>query len=367
VIDERLPGLLRELADDVDGPPLARAAWAGAARVRRRRRVAAATVAAAAVAGVVPLVARTVPASPPAAEATSAPGPTAAPVETPPRVRLGPARDAVAGLPALAHRLAALDRLPATAAALSDDPAGRILAAAQRDDGPVLLLGRDGRWRQVDPVAGRRPRLAPTSISPDGGRLALAQDGGVVLVDLRTGADRQLPITGSVAQAVESVAWLADGTHVVVGGDRGDVVLSTADGGQRAAEPRDRALAVGGTPEDGEIRQWYGGAWRSGGRVAGTGFRAGDDQQVLGVADAATGRVTHVLELPYGVPPATRSNGCCATLGWLDAGTVLFRDGGHVLAWRPDDGDVRRVARLPGTSGTGRDAGTDVTLAIAAG
>jgi hypothetical protein len=70
--------------------------------------------------------------------------------------------------------------------------------------------------------------------------------------------------------------------------------------------------------------------------------------------------------LPFGTPSATRSNGCCATLGWLDEQTVLLRDGGQVLAWRFTTGAVYRVARLPATTAQGSDPGYDTAIALAA-
>jgi hypothetical protein len=71
--------------------------------------------------------------------------------------------------------------------------------------------------------------------------------------------------------------------------------------------------------------------------------------------------------LPIGGPGRSRSNGCCATLGWLDAQTVLLRDGGRLLAWQPGrpGSDLSTVARLPGSSDTGADAGYDIALALA--
>jgi hypothetical protein len=355
-MDERLADLLHEIVADVDAPPLARAAWEGAARVRRRRRIAAAAAATAVVAGVVPVLAQTgdgtsLPARPvtppPAGGTTPDDGAT-------PRAQPGPERADVPSLPGLQTLLADLGTLPGSAVELAEEPAPRLFAAAQRPGGPVLVIGMDRRWRQVGTPAGGRPLLSPTSISSDGTRLALSQPGNVVLVDVHTGRLHRLPVTGPMARSTQPVSWLGD-QEVLVGEGAGQVVLSVADGRQRSIyAPRDQR-AVG---------QWYSGPWPNGDRIAATGFRHGDDAQVVAVFDAATGRVQQLLDLPYGTPPATRSNGCCATLGWLDDETVLLRDGGYVLAWRPDSGEVLRIARLPGTSTEGADPGYDTTLAV---
>lgn len=358
MIDERLPDLLHEIVADVDAPPLARAAWAGAARVRRRRRVAAAAAATVVVAGVVPLFVQT-------RDGTSFPArpvtPPTAGRTTPddgatPQAQLGPERAQVPALPALQTPLADLGTLPGSAVELAEEPAPRLLAAAQRPGGPVLVLGMDHRWRQVGTPAGDRPLLSPTSISNDGTRLALSQPGYLVLVDVRTGRLRRLTVTGPMARSAEPVSWLGD-EEVRVGEGADQVVLSVADGTQRPGD-------VNALRDGRAVRQWYSGPWPNGDRIAVTGFRQGDDAQVVAVLDAATGRVQHLLDLPYGTPQAARSNGCCATLGWLDAETVLLRDGGCVLAWRPESGAVLRIARLPGTSTEGADPGYDITLAV---
>jgi hypothetical protein len=392
VIEERLPGLLAELAEDVDAPPMGRAAWVGARRVRRRRMLLAAASSAAGVAALTAVVTlaagtRDLPPEPAGTPTrTATPSPDAA---REPRVLAGPRRGEVAALPVLDTPLAALNALPVTAPEISTAPLPRVVAAGQRPGGPVLLAGPDGAWRRVEDLGGEPATLGPASISPDGGRVALVQPGGLVVVDASTGESRLLEIRGPAAKSLQAVAWLADGTHVVVGGDAGDVVVSTADGTQGSTTLRAGELATGrvgeptveltGTgfvvhpvataplvvPLSGSgVEQWYGGAWPEAGRVAGTGFRPGSEEQAVAVVDTPSGRVTHLLELPYGGPPDVRSQGCCATLGWLDPDTVLLRDGGHVLAWRPASAEVLRVARLPEATTRGADPGYDVTVAV---
>ena len=138
------------------------------------------------------------------------------------------------------------------------------------------------------------------------------------------------------------LAWLPDGEHIAVSGDNGSGVLSTIDGSYRPAGDTMFGLAVSepGEPvvqmatselvqdagtgerqtyvtgEEVKLKGWYGAVWVSNSMVARTSFLA-DGEQAIALIDLATARVTHVLTLPTGATPDVRSNGCCATLGWL--------------------------------------------------
>jgi hypothetical protein len=218
----------------------------------------------------------------------------------------------------------------------------------------------------------------------------LAQGNGLLLIDATTGNRRTLPVPGTIGR-VDSLLWLPDGDGVAVSGDGGAGVVSTTDGSFRGTEDpvHERAVSPAGDPvvhvtaselvvqdagatvrrkyETGgqvTLDEWYGDGWVSGPRAARTGF-LGDGDQATFVIDVATARFTHALVLPSGAPPAVRSNGCCATLGWLDEQTVLLRDGGQVLAWRFTSNAVYRVARLPGTTAQGADPGYDAAIALA--
>jgi hypothetical protein len=394
VTDSRLGDLMHELVADVGGPPMARIAWARSVRIRRRRRSLAAAASGMLVAGLAfVLVGGLAPDAPTPKVAVSgttppvSPAPlAAAPGE--PRIQQGPARDKVGALPALRSPLAELSRVPTTAAALTDSPLPKAVAAVQRGAGPVLVLGPGNDWRAV-PGGG----LTSDTISPDGRRLALQSSDGVRVVDVTTGAVRFLPVPRSVTSRIDTVRWLADGKHLAVGGDAGSALLSVADGKVSPLDGLAHEIAVGqsddplvlvtrsvlvsrsedgretrreyGTGNDVELNMWDGTARQSGGRVAQTAFLRRDDTQAVAVIDLADGRVTDLLTLEFGSPEATRSYGCCETLGWADEQTVLLRDGGSVLAWRPAAGKLYLVAQLPGTAARGSDPGQNISVAIA--
>jgi hypothetical protein len=402
---------MADLVADIDGPPMTERAWRAGQRSRRRRAVGTAVAgvllvgAGVAVADAV-LSERSVSreANGGIRDATPSAGPPAALAPAPgePRVQTGPERAAVAGLPTLPTRFAALSSPPSSAEALSARPVSRIVAAVQAGDGPVLVLGQDGRWRQADngldlppdQDGNRPPWLVSTSISPDGRRLALVHGAGLLLIDATTGEHRLLPVPGSFGR-IDNMLWLPDGDRVAVSGDSGAGVVSTRDGSFESTEDPLHNLAVSrpgepavyldpaalvvqdarttvrrmyGTGARIVFDEWYGGGWVNGSSAVSAGFLGGrehDGEQATLVVDVTTARVTHLLTIPRGRPPAIRSNGCCAALGWLDDKTVLLRDGGQVLAWRYTSGAVYRVARLPGTTAQGADPGYDTTIALA--
>ena len=391
--DSRLHDLLSDLVEEVEpGPavPVAAQVWARVRRERRRRRV---TTAAGAsvlviVVGAVALAGRV-----PSGPAVSGFGPSRSPsvgvprsqIPSPdvgdpsgrPRLQFAPARRALDGLPFLQTDYAALSRVPADAPPLSGSPAARVIAAFQASDrGPVLVLGSDGRWRRVDtdlvPASdggNLSPALTSSAISPDGQQLAFPQPDALVVVDVTTGRSQRHETAGFM----ESVRWLPDG-QIAVGGDKGTVVWAPdgilTDVGYHA---RNLVSQVPGGPliemldtetlvhqlDGGTTRlplwtgdrinfdEWFAAGWLRRGRLARSGFLADTAEQVVVILDAATGRATQLLELSYGEAPDNRSIGCCATLGWLDDSTVLLRDGGQVLAWQPDSGELSRVARIP--------------------
>jgi hypothetical protein len=392
--ESRLRDLMADLVADVESPPMAQRAWRTGRRSRRQRLVAGLAAAAVLVAGAGTVIAG----GGLADRQLIGPSTPPAPAAGEPRVRIGPERAAVAGLPSLSSPFAALSGVPASAAALSGSPVARIIAAAQRLDGPVLVLGPGGVWRATDSVAAGEDGspglwLISTSISPDSRRLALGHRDGLLLVDATTGKQRPLPVPGAVGR-IDHLVWLPGGDRVAVSGDGGAGVVSTTDGAFRSSGERVHERAVSGpgdpvvhlaaselvvenagttvrrayrTGSRIELGQWYGAGWVHGASAAATAFLTGRDhhgEQAVLVIDAGTARVTHLLTLTAGRSPATRGNGCCATIGWLDAQTVLLRDGGQLLAWRFGSGEVFRVAKLPGST-RGADAGYDTAIALA--
>jgi len=389
--ESRLHELLADLVADVDSPPMTQRAWRAGRRSRRQRIAVTGAVGAVLLVGagvaVVErgLTAGLAPAGPTAAT-TSAPPP---PAFADPRVEVGPLRAAVGGLPAMSVQVSALSRIPSSAQALSGNPMSKIVAAAQPANRPVLALGNDGAWREVDGVPATPPlSLTSASISPDARRLALLRGDGLLLVDATTGDCRTLSVPATFGR-IDELTWMPDGESVAVSGDSGSGVVSTIDGSYRPTGARP-GLAVGGpgdpvvqltkselvqdagagerqaykTGDKIALSDWYGPGWVNNSVVASTWF-LGDAEQAVVLISATTAQVTHVLTLPTGAAPAVRSNGCCTTLGWLDDQTVLLRDGGQVLAWRFTTGTVSRVAQLPGTATRGADPAYDTVIATA--
>ena len=407
--ESRVGERLGDLVAAVDRPSMAQRAWRDAHRSRRRRVVGGAVagvllvgVGAAVVdGGFVPRLLSPGTDAPGAVQdgssGVSPPAPLP-PAPGEPFVQEGPEPAGVADLPQLPTRLDALSRLPSSAEALSANPVSRIVAAVQQVNGSVLVLGEDGAWREVDRGFGGPPggdgnpawSLASTSISPDARKLVLTRDGGLVLIDATTGQHRLLSVPATFGR-IDGLIWLPDGERVAVSGDRGAGVLSMVDGSYSSTEDRVWELAVShpgdpvvhlaaselvveqagatvrreyGTGRRVVLDDWYGAGWVNGTLVASTGF-LGDGDQATSVIDVANARVTHLLGFATGAPPSARSNGCCATLGWLDEQTVLLRDGGQVLAWRFTSSVVYRVARLPETSAQGTASGHDTAIALA--
>ncbi|HEU4347784.1 MAG TPA: hypothetical protein VFR35_08345 [Actinoplanes sp.] len=393
--ESRLRELLADLVADVDSPPMTQRVWQAAQRSRRQRLVVGVAAAGVLLAGAGAAVAdgaldrRLTP------DESSSVGPPvpSAPASAGPRVQAGPAPAAVAGLPHLPTRFAALSSLPSSAGALSKSPVSRIVAAVQPMNGPVFVLDQDGSWREADRGLGAGPgeglSLISTSISPDARRLALARTDGLLLIDATTGNRRLVRLPGTMGH-IDGLFWLPDGNRVAVVGDGGEGIVSTTDGSYRGTPDQVHDLAVSG-PDDAVVRltdselvvqdggatvrrrygtgdqvildEWYDAGWVSGSLAARTGF-LDDGEQATFVIDVATARATQLLTFATGGPPAKRSQGCCPVLGWLDAQTVLVRDGGQVLAWRFGSGVVYRVARLPGTA-QGSDLGYGAAIALA--
>ena len=218
---------LTELVDAMTLPETraAEQAWDLAGRRIRRRRTAGAVAAVITVVlavAVVPLVRdRGETSSPPITTPTSEP-PAGPYVPAELITRRWDAADyaaAAAGAP----RLAVTDPVP-----LSTNPVDRATLAVVPQAGgrgddrwtTIDVLGDDGGWRSLD-VAGIVPvhdtggyesyPLAPTSLSSDGTRLALAQPGAVVVVDLTTGGSQRYDVPGLPTAA----SWGAD-DHILV-------------------------------------------------------------------------------------------------------------------------------------------------------
>ena len=105
-------------------------------------------------------------------------------------------------------------------------------------NGEILVL-KDGAFTQIDPVTGNvvtgngvELPVAPVSDfawSPDGMDLAYAAQGGVQVVDVATGASREI-MSGA---AHGSLAWSPDGSRIAVAHD-GMIELIDPEGGNRS-------------------------------------------------------------------------------------------------------------------------------------
>lgn len=390
--------LLDELAGGVEGRDLAEQAWSAARRRRARRRRFAVASVVAATAVVVALVAW--------------PGglrdgrPARIPGSPAPAVTPTPARDGVIAAPARADEalLPQLDGvLPATldpgraTTPLSAAPVQRAVALLQRwGDGasvpPVVVVGADGASRVLDGVrlqpvpdgAGNiGTPLRPGSLSPDGRSAAFPQHGSVVVVDLTTAAVQRWPLPGYNGDVV----WMPDDGHVLVARDSGAALLDTRSGavspvagttgagvvyldGGGWVDLQDAGGAAGTMTVhavDGSVSpavpvagvgQWWGQghAWHD--RVARGGFGAGvlsdgfstADPQVIAVVDVGQRQREALLAFDW----PGRSKGCCAVLGWSDAGMLLFTSVGdgptRILGWDLGSGRLYRVSEVtPGT------------------
>jgi hypothetical protein len=372
------------LVDDVPiAPgPLAVAAWATARSMRTRRR-AAAVVLVALLTCVAALGPRD-PFPPP----DTLPIPTRDPV--PDGVSVLPPFPLLEGLWPRETRLpATLPVDPATAAPLSTSPIAAAVAVLRQDPRPLLVVAADGTARRVDDPAVAGARLLPTSLSPDGRRVALLTPEAVRVLDLTTGRVRSI---AAAQTSTRTLVWrdartillpgpngaeqinvdtgavtavpLINGVDVTAGTTVGPLVelLGSADGqGPRIRLWRTNPVAARpGGPRDVDDRtifappwvgRWRGTAWSTVDLLA----RACDPAAVP--LPAAIGRASAAIA-------AVRPNGLVAgtlvtldatamdIVGFADDRTVLINvsaapSASILLAWNTDSGEVRR-ATTPG-------------------
>lgn len=247
---------IAELVESLDLPQtqVAERAWDdGRRRVRRRRGAAAAGAVALAVASVVGIVGVT------GRDHSQTPAP--APTNPTPSVKQRTA-PLVQWLWLRGHwrsEVSDLDfgRIPGSAAppGLSTDPVGHAALAINDPglDSRVLILGEEGRWREVDvpglvPVGNPiypRPVLRPTSMSPGATRLALPQPDALVVVDLTDGTSRRYDVPGP---ANLYPVWIDDG-HVLLTpeGARHGTVVDLTDGSHTPSPYGETTAFSGGT------------------------------------------------------------------------------------------------------------------------
>lgn len=402
--ERSLHEMLRAWAADVPAPDLAHTTWARAQRIQRRRRGAA--VASAALVGVVAaLIARggivepraDAPAAPSESTERATTTPTA-PTDEGPSITLD-ASDVQEGWnPARWADLAwadtpyprSFDPAEASVSPLSGDPVQRALFVMQQSNGTgagVYIFADDGRWRLLDGVpivpaddgAGYGgPAIRPTSLSPDGTRLALPQPGALLVVDLTQATAQKYGVPGFPT----AVVWTADGRQVLVSDERRDdgLLVSLADGVSQPVpyhalrtvftapgtalelmadstglKDTLRTYPASGTPTTVPLGiepayGFYEVMPFSGGDLIATLDEVNnydlpmgpEDRSGIVVVDGATGEALAKLPternpLLYGSTP----------LGWLDSTRLLVRFDHYVLVWDYVAGTLERVGEFP--------------------
>lgn len=397
--------LLEQATDRMPEPDLADEAWAGGLTIRSRRRrsttitlvmVVLIAITAAVVAGLSGTNGGLVP-------------PTTPPTHLPGYV---PSAGQIAGIdfwlapPSGSERY--LDRvgtplgdslrLPDHPADLRTQPLDQVAAvvlAPQPGGYRPMLLGRNGRWAQVDEpltaiVTG--PPLVAGAVSPNGQLVAFPQPGAVVVIDATSAATQHFNLP---TKDIRSVSWLQDSQRLLVSGPlvayrvlvgpagsgeesiatiafSSDSYAATApyrlDGRTGQAALLRYGISSGWTVETTSpelpVTSWVGQTFTAGTNAARLFVASQLPQvptsssapQVVAAISVQQTLPSHLLVL--GETPATtptpgrttpdaiRTPGCCFMLGWYDSGTVLLQVEGWVLAWQLQTGQVRRVTEL---------------------
>ncbi len=367
--------LLRESVAEVEMPDVADAAWLAGARARRRRTTTAlAGVVGAVLAGssVVWLAdhdSRAGSVGPgPAPRVTSTP--SGAPGGNTPdasrhgvRYWWGPDLDQESRLPAQPGPLPAHIDVGATAPDLATHPVLIATAAfAVFDDRGVtrlVVLAPDGTLRSLDVsrlnkvTKANGYRLAPETpsmLSPSGQYLMFPQDGSVLVYTLRTGVWTTVH-TGNAW--TNDVTWLTDssfflpqhgpGTPGPSYGVQGARLGTASPPGPAASQTLARSEAYG-------LRQVGPGSTAQSYYLGPQLPRPSDTVSGQGIVSTdITGAVSDVLE----VGGSGRWKNCCAAIGWLDDGTVVYESVGPVtrlIAWRVGTHDFGQVATITGVT-----------------
>lgn len=255
---DELHDVLERAAAPVERPDLARAALAGAHRVRVRRRGFAAGGATVVV--VTAVVVGTSLTGPRAGERPSpAPAPTRVPTTQAEAIPDDVVQDfwnvkAVGQLPLRVSTLPETVEQPARAPALRDAPIPAAVLSLWGEGDVIHLLSPEGEWRSV-PHPGPEPWLAP--LSGDGTRLAMPGPSGLEVWDLAAGTSAALPWPDDarlpVTDLVSVVQWMPDGEQVlVVSGSRS--WLMGEDGGvQELPLPTNRYNSEVFPADDGRV------------------------------------------------------------------------------------------------------------------
>lgn len=332
----------------------------------------------------------------PAIRIDEIPDPQSQPVWDPFTVTTAPRRPSV-----LPERLAP----PATAASIADDPLQDIVVAWPQEGRDLMLLDSAGDWRSVPgtatATAGSGDQVVWPSISPDGRRVAMATDAGILVVDA-TGNEEVLAWPTELEGPVDrmpGVLWLPGDDGIVVlhwkqpwlmrfdgsaeatpyGGSYGTGVMVDPDDGTVRQRRWQRSDLVEWNEDEAEDRVSLGGYGERFvtrfGLVAYTGGPPGQRQPAFRsgpvVVDAASGEI--VAYAPVKDPNSVYSdNGFLTVQGFLDPDTLLLLVGPmdfrtmetgeeqwHLVAWDFRSGDFELI-----TSGDSRMRGIEVAPAL---
>lgn len=309
------------------------------------------------------------------------PAPESQPIWDPFTITEAPTRDSV--LP---------DRLvpPDASATITDDPLPDIAVAWPTEGRDLRLLGSNGEWRSVPGTAtaieGSLRDIVWPSISPDGDRVAMSTDAGILVVDAEGGREVLAwpPELEGPFDTLPRVVWLPDDDGFVVLHWKRPWFMGFDGSAEPAPFPATYGTGVMVDPDDGTVRQrrWQRYdlvEWKDGqaenvvslggygerfvtrfGLVAYTGGPPGQQQTAFRsgpvVVDAANGEV--VAYAPIKDPSSVYSdNGHLTAKGFLDADTVLLlltpmnyrtmqpEDAiTHLVAWHWRTGDFERLA-----------------------
>lgn len=139
--------------------------------------------------------------------------------------------DQLGNLPAPATPLpTAIDMDAGAATPLDQSPVTRAKIVAQLESGPLIIVSEEGSVRKVDDTALGGARLLTTSLSPDGTRVAMVKDNGLLIVDLTTGALRSLGTASAARPATGTLVWRTARTVLVPARSGAQVV--NVDSGQ---------------------------------------------------------------------------------------------------------------------------------------
>jgi hypothetical protein len=197
---------------------LAGQAWAKARHIRVRRRRVVAVVAVAVVAAAFAL-----PHAPvrPTPEVTASPEATAIPVG----VQVVRAFDRLTDLPMRKTALpTTLDLDTNRALPLAQAPITHALAVAQLEAGPLIILADDDTTRRVSEEELAGARVISTSLAPDGARVAMITNSGLLIVDLATGHLRPLAAATTGLAATRTLVWRTPNSVLVPGGSGAQVI-----------------------------------------------------------------------------------------------------------------------------------------------